>query len=311
MAFWGVDDPTLYRQNVAAYRGVKSLKTPTKRKIEDLGRRLAHAKKKTLNPDLASFDATVTAYRKGTLSFADYLSVLSDQSDHSALNVEIFVEAIEIESHIDFNRVDQERRQVLETLVQKLKEEELRNLLILSLQYQEGLISYADYYETFGDLLKENSIRLKETPAFDEYVRYVLLSDSINADALFDEAEKCEKSVYQKLIQTEEEKNLVAKEKRLHLMEGLQSFGLTSHEWALYKEGKDLLSNEIDMVPFEKFYQAADARDTALLQKSLRSSEPRDKQHHGSCGRRFSYQRDHQNVGSEKALLCCGLTQIN
>lgn len=81
-----------------------------------------------------------------------------------------FLEAYQLETTLDFNRVELERRRVLENLVNRLSEKELEILLAQSLAYRMGRLSFGEYYEDLKNLCFEKGIDLKETPAFERYL---------------------------------------------------------------------------------------------------------------------------------------------
>jgi hypothetical protein len=102
----------------------------------------------------------------------------------------------------------------------------------------------------------------------DEYVRYVLLCDGIDAEQLLNEIVALEKTAYDALAKTPEEKALAAKSRQVWLTSKLVEFGLTPPEWLEYKSAKE---NNTDLASFESFYREAEARDTAMAQNILSS----------------------------------------
>ena len=68
----------------------------------------------------------------------------------------------------------------------------------------------------------------------DEYVRYVLLCDGIDAEKLLNEMVSLEKAAYDTLAATSEEKALAAQSRQAWLTSKLVDFGLTPPEWKEY-----------------------------------------------------------------------------
>ena len=66
-----------------------------------------------------------------------------------------------------------------------LNETELADLLAQSIAYRMGRLSFGAYYQNLRTLCESKGINLRNTPAFDDYIRYVLLSDGIKPDDLF------------------------------------------------------------------------------------------------------------------------------
>jgi len=296
LAFWGVDDDNLYRRNVAAYKNTKPLKSEISDQLKKLTLQTGSEKSRQFRPGLLQFDDMVQAYRKGTLSLAEYLKKLSSFGVATSLQADTFLQAYEMEKSLNFTRVEAERSLVLERLVKKLNEKDLAELVALSLSYQQGVIGFADYYQELKITCERKGIVLAQTPNFDEYIRYVLLTDGIKTEALLKEVNKLEDSVYNLLAKTEAERNLIARSRALYLAGKLLDFSLTTEEWEEYKKivpnteytsvipakagihgspiktfGDDGLFSILgtDLSSFESFYTSAEARNIKMVENLL------------------------------------------
>ncbi|MBV9080848.1 MAG: hypothetical protein JO102_06990, partial [Elusimicrobia bacterium] len=260
LSFIGADDAALYRRNVEAYRTSESVKASTAKLLENQKRRLAARKAAVFSPELIRFDAQVERHHDGSLSLGDYAQLLASRVEPENA-VATFLSALELERSLDLNRVDAERRRVLEQLVAKLSPADVRALLALSLGYQKGAVTFGGYYTELKRLCAGHGIDLGRTPAFDAYVRYVLLSDGVRADALFAGLEKMESAAYAALAPTDAARAVLVESRRLRLAERLVQFGLTSQEWELYKQVR---TSDAALKPFEEFYEAAEARNDTM-----------------------------------------------
>src|SRR5262249_20904566 len=146
-----------------------------------------------------AFDQIVDAYQKGNLPLSAYLEKLSTDS-LPPLNVELFLEAHALESKINFAQADHERDAVLQRLVSKLDEQQTAKLTQLSVALRSNEIKTTDFYFYLTSLCKSAQVDLKQFPAFDDYIRYILLSDSINGETLFKEARTLETRRYGELV---------------------------------------------------------------------------------------------------------------
>lgn len=283
LRFWGVDDPTLYRSNVDAYKAASKLKPKVEGRIKSIHKKLAKKKSRTFNKDLKEFDAQVEKYRQGELPFGEYAKLLSKYSP-SSLNLSRFLKALDIEMVLHFPLVETERAAVIEKLTRQASQHDLDSLVRLSLAYQQGSLSFGGYYEHLKNLCRKNGIDLSKTPHFNAYIRYALLADQINADQLLAELQEVEKSVLDKLAVTQEEKRLVQESRRLYLADRLAQFGLTPEEWEEYKakvrrqKPEDRINNKSSSIltpdswllaPFEQFYELADLRNEKMVENLL------------------------------------------
>ena len=167
-------------------------------------------------------------------------------------------------------RVETERAQLVERLVQRLDKNQTEALLHWSFAYRAGQLRYADFYKSLQSLCRTNGVDLEQYPAVAAYIRYVLLADRIDAEHLFSEMTEAERIAYARLAKTPEEKALVRESHRLAMTEKLIDFSLTPTEWTEYEETKKGGSVHGDLDAFESFYREAHARDQAMADNFLK-----------------------------------------
>jgi CheY-like chemotaxis protein len=271
--FVGIDDKTHYAANVAAYRAAAALMAPAKRKLEKVRDEIQQAKQSTFNEELKKFDARVESYRRGAMAWGDYVRMLSATAEagHDAdfsPKFEALLAALDLEKTLNFTQVEAERTQLITQLVSKLSKEETDKLLNLSAAYRLGAIGHSDFYAQLKTLCAEKGLNLARTPAMDSYIRYVLLSDSLDIDAIFNEISAIEKKIFARLAKSAVEKQLLAQSHALSLAAKLIDFSLTKQEWRDYASSNvaSTLAElaALDTAPFEKFYFEAEARDVAM-----------------------------------------------
>ncbi len=309
--FVGVDEKNHYDANVKAYQQCAPLVPSYKKKLERDIRELNEAKAAVFKPRHKEFDNRVEAYRKGSLSWGEYVRALSKQTDLS-LKVKTYLTALEMEEKLNFAEVETERTRLIAQLVAKLNKAETDELLSLSVAYRSGGLTALDFYSRVKDLCAKRGLNLARFPAMDEYIRYVLLSESLDVDGILKEAASAEKGIYDTLAKTEEERRLVASSRYFYLVGKLLDFALTKEEWEEYKSigspplvggarggelftrnpqenNKEILLSpspyprpqgagktfSFDLSSFENFYSEAEARDEAMslnLEKAMDSS---------------------------------------
>lgn len=102
----------------------------------------------------------------------------------------------------------------------------------------------------------------------EQYIRYVLLADGINAEALLSDLMSLERKAYASLAKTPEALALVNKSRVEYLSEKLVDFSLTPEEWKEYRTVSD---GDTGLSSFESFYQEADSRDHAMAKNVLKA----------------------------------------
>ncbi len=274
--FIGIDEKSHYDANVEAYRRAAPLVASYKQKLERMGRAIHDEKMAAFNPELKDFDAHVESYRSGAMSWGDYVRFLGKYAGRGIYfspKVNSLLAALELEKGLNFAQVETERAQLIARLVAKLSKSETDALLSQSAAYRMGAIGHTDFYLHLKKLCADKGIDLSRTPAMDSYIRYVLLSDSLDVDAIIKETGEIEKNIAASLAMTVREKKMLAESRQLALTEKLLDFALTTEEWA---EMKTIINLEDwDLSPFLSFYQEAEARDQAMaanLEKAMDAS---------------------------------------
>ena len=148
------------------------------------------------------------AYRKGSLSWGEYVRFLSRYTDDFSPKVETFLAALELEQKVDFALAQSnmsERIFPSTPLVAKLNKAETDDLFNQSAAYRMGGLSHSDFYSYLKELCAKKDLSLVRYPAMDQYIlSCVLLSDGLDVDAI------------QKKKSEEEQKNHRRREERVY-----------------------------------------------------------------------------------------------
>lgn len=271
-AFIGVDDAQHYEANVNALYDARDQKPTVLKTLAKAREELETKKARAFSKELKSFDDLRLTYHQGRVGLGEYLITLSRYNVDRDFAIEQFLEAYNMEQNLDLKRVETERKRVIEQLTQKLSDDEVATLLTNSVAYRMGKLSFGAYYQGLEQLCKTKDISLRQTPHFQNYIRYVLLSDGIKAEALFDAVEKMESDITDKLAITPEEKSLVTQSEWVLLAEKLIDFSLTPKEWRRYSSPRFFngeAKRGINLVAFEAFYREADIRSEKITERLL------------------------------------------
>ena len=274
----GIDDPTHYAANVQAYRQSAPLIPSYKTQNQKHRSRLAKEKINNLNPALMDFDRQVEAYRNGTLPLSEYVKKLTTFAPPASQtkNITDFLQAVQLESSMDFKRVESERGALIERLAKKLTPVESQSLLSMSVGVRLGRVGQADFFRFVKNLCSKKKINLDQFTALNAYLRYVFMSDSLDTEALLKEIQQGEEIVYASLITSEYEKRLIDESKQLSLIGKLLDFSLTREEWKEYKSigyRPWTIDYKLNLSSFERFYSEAEARDQAMTENLLKAME--------------------------------------
>ncbi len=302
--FWGIEDKKPYLEHVQAFKDAV-MESEVKIQLKKWEEELAIRKIQIFNPELKYFELKAEQYKRGELKLGDYLKYLIKSPQvvipahkHAPAkagagiqkNVRLYLDALMIEQFLNYSKVEKEKKELTTHLSKRLPPSELEKLFSLSLAYRAGNLGYGEFYASLKELCHKVELNLRQWPEMEKYIRYVSLSDSIQSEKFLAELDDLEKVYRNKLTQTEEERQLLMESDQLLLQSKLTSFSLSPEEWEIYqkintirhsRESGNLVNNTSYLDSrfrgnddlfnsFEKFNQAAIARNTILVENLLR-----------------------------------------
>lgn len=285
----GIETTALYNENVEAYRAALTIKNEFDAAIRSLQEALDPARQNILDEDLRNLDKSLAAHRQGRTDLLSHVQTLNGllPVDGRHPETQKLFSALTMEKDLDFSRAETERHALVQELSRRLPPAALNDLASAGMAFRAGQVSFSDFHRHLKNLAENNGVAMKRFPAFDRYLAYALLTDSINKFALFGELSAYEEAVVARAAKTPEQREVMALDRDLDLLARLASRELNPSDWALYKARREdiaSISNRVTavtgasaanrfktMIPvFEKFYQAADARNEALITNLLR-----------------------------------------
>ncbi|MBI2119494.1 MAG: M48 family metalloprotease [Elusimicrobia bacterium] len=238
--FWGIEDESLYLKHVKALKESLPLEKKIKEVVQGWESSLTQLKEKNFNQDLQNLDRKMIQYHQDQIKLSEVLKLLTKQGIPADSGmIQKYINALTLEESLNYEKIEKERRALSNALVEKISKEELKDLASASLAYRLGNISYGAFYQYLRDLCAAYKITLKDFPAMDQYIRYVLISDTIRSDELFSEIDALEKKRIESLIQKPKEREIVQLSGDLRLVEKLVSFQLSPEEWKCYEARKE------------------------------------------------------------------------
>jgi len=273
----GADNERAYRANVAAIQSSAPLRAAALDRLERERRDVNARKEKIFGAALKKLDRLVQSHRTGGMSFGAYVSALSELGLERQADVATFLSAYPLATSIDFSRVEAERRAVLGRITSTLTETEVRALMDAGLAFRAGRLGFADFYRDLERLCLRHRVPLDAYPAFRNYLRYVLLSDQIDATRLLAWLDTAEARLSDSLSTGEPERALAREDRALGLASRLVRFELTPAEWARWPRELSHLPNgeAARLESFESFYREADARTASLAASAMAGADRR------------------------------------
>lgn len=291
---WGVEDMNGYAANVEAVKHAAKNRPVMDRFLQEARRVMNEVKDRRLSVKLLEFDRHLTGYHGGKEPLGTYVRYLLKSSPLSPAHVPNLVllrDALRWEEMLDFKRIERERANLLERMVQRLSKENLDRLVARSASYRLGRVTYGEYYRFLRTLCMESGISLDDYGQLSAYVRYVLLAERINRNDLLTELGALERAVQDSLAVTAEEKRIVSSARNLALLERLVRHAYTPADWAYQTTHAEEIRNVgvaivtlaqqvgvphtlsppgMDVLaPYEDFCRQAVGRNAAMVQNLL------------------------------------------
>ncbi|MFN0117200.1 MAG: hypothetical protein ACKVQC_02760 [Elusimicrobiota bacterium] len=271
--FVGVDNKAHYDLNVKAYLDSQLIKSKAWDDLNHAQQILDVSKKNIFSPKHVYFDQLYSDYHENRIGIGAYVAALVDLGVKLNSHLSHFSEVIRLESSLNFKQVDVERRIILNSLTEKLTRSEMADLTEHSMLYRLGKIGLGAYYRHLKTLCSAKGVNLNQKQAFNNYVRYVLLSESIQSKNIFDHLDQLEQKLFSDLSRTPEQRILINESRRLLLAKKLVNLSLTPAEWKAYQNLRARTPGSIHLDPFEKFYTAADIRSHSMVENLLAHSK--------------------------------------
>ncbi len=275
--FIGVDDKIHYGRNVHAFRISASMEESFKKFWEKTFVQLDRQKEKLFNPALRAFDTGIQLFHQGRKTTGEYAQILAKQSLPLGPEVRQFIQAQDLETHLNLPRVESERAEIILQLSRRFNEKTMTNLLSAATELKIGTVSEEDFIKFLLNLSKRAGINISRFPALENYINYILACNRLNPDQLLKELQEVEDAGYSKLATTPQEKRLTQLSHFLNLAKKLSEFSLTPDEWKKFEETKARFLVPIpNLASFEQFYLEAQTRDDRMAANVINAMKAPD-----------------------------------
>jgi hypothetical protein len=260
----GIDDPVHYNANVAAYQRTVSTSQTVRVRLAAEKKTIEEQKRRIFSTDLLDLDKIAEGYHDGTVPLGDYVRALARSGAKPPAPAARFLEALSLETALDFSQVETDRAQLMDRLAPRLTPDEGQRLINDTLAYRSGALGYGSFYSQLQSLCRSKGLVLSSP--LQDYVRYTVLAQGIDAEALHDALPGYETNALRTLVQTSAQQDLVDKAHLLRLTNKLTNFAFTPSDWRDYRERP---SRDPGLINFELFYREAESRDQTMASRVI------------------------------------------
>ncbi|MBN1586566.1 MAG: hypothetical protein JW937_03950, partial [Candidatus Omnitrophica bacterium] len=310
---WGVEEPELYWQSQLNWMIHTVAREAAAPQLQSLATAVDTLKESIYSPHLRALSIAETSFEDQSWDLGKYVNFLVSEARKRGIDiridfpeVDVFVQVQAAEGELDLKALEGQVKSLLQALSQSFSaegnQEALQALLQRSVDFREGSLKAAEFYQGLAQAAFNSKVAETEAQAVWEYTEYAQLSARIDSTSLMDQMKGLYRAVLEASLETADQQQLAALDSRLQLLRKLFALELNAAEWNEYCQEREHLragalhSGIEDLAaahgvrtqlkiqtlsqilsaytPFlEKFYQVAEARDHAMVRKTLAKME--------------------------------------
>lgn len=270
----GLEDETTYRANVAVLPAALAAGSSFPAASAPLAGRLDELKKKTFNADLYLTDLAVSRYEQGRMPLVSLLTLLHHRGAtfDAAMSVLLRVQTLEL--LYDAADAGSELRQLVGRLRDRISPDEAAALFDAAFRFQKGTLRLDEFVALVGRLCRDHNVDLSAYPNIGLHLERALLMQSVGPDELYSAVEHLRPVVLEPLASTENERQLLAVDRRLGLLSKLAHLALGPEDWAELQRPMPPINEpeiaelaarvaelESNLEPAKNFYRLAEQRN--------------------------------------------------
>ncbi|MBI3012088.1 MAG: hypothetical protein HYY63_00505, partial [Elusimicrobia bacterium] len=242
ISFYGVEDRLLYLRHMKAFKEAVRYENELKRAYQDLSLTVQDLRETSLNPDLYEIEKAFSQYHERKIGLRNAIRLFTKDLNRKNIPIEQSLEdykaALKVQERIQFSKLQQEARNILQLLSAILPGEEL-DLLEKAFQpdnsgQKEPALPYQFLYKT----CQSRKIALKDYPNLELYFKYLSLTSKIRFTEILDDLDNFEKRLKVSAAQNEKEKEIIRLSADVRLLEKLIYFRFSPSDWEEYQKKK-------------------------------------------------------------------------
>ncbi len=298
----GIESGGLYKSNLDAFLRSLPYQSELVFFCDVMNDNIEKIKKHIYSKSLLEYDVAVRAFKENKVNFVSHCQQLKEFSEENLVefdkmpNLEKLFSLIELESKINFPRVDVERYVAVRRISDKLPESESTDLLSKEFSFRTKKISSEEYHFYLKNLFAKHNFSLDEFTHLKNYMEYLSDFAAMEHNLALAESVVQEEKIYEALLQNDNQRELYEISRYIDLMSKFSRLQMTRkyiHKYHDYrsryklekvvsylkdeakKYGEDLTINfDLSMVNtnlenFEEFYKLAGLREQKMVQNAI------------------------------------------
>ncbi|MGH7197757.1 MAG: hypothetical protein ACREH5_03350, partial [Candidatus Omnitrophota bacterium] len=303
VSLYGVEDPELYKENLAAFKDLIEKKQAIRQELRGLKKAVGELESRIYSADLLELSKNRLLQKNGDIRFSEYWDYFSKMAKRHGVDYEKYpnlkklAATMDLEGEIDFRKANTERDALINELGKKLPKSELEKLVLQALQYKQNKMTPGAFHYYLAQIAQGIELDPLAYKNIILYSQYVVHYESIDLIAIFDEVEGFENGLKEKMFQNGDERLLSNLAHCVSIFSQLLDTSLTSKDHKFYLANADAceirglrsamrtlgekykVSHEaaVDFDKLEaavpsarKFYELAEKRNRVMLENTMR-----------------------------------------
>lgn len=257
VTLYGVEDPSIYMENLNAYRDSLVFKDDAHKLLNSLARVISQLKSRIYPEDIKTLDKKLRLFNEDKLSFEEYAALIAEFAGKHNIdlsgypNIKKFYEVIGHEKGLNIKETERERNILIDLLNKRLSKKYLEELIVKTVAFNDETISAAEFYQYLLDKASLCGIETDNMPNLLKYAETTRRTAAVNKRGLEKEFKELEGKICGIFFKTEDQKQLCALDKKLFILERMFSATLTKEGWDNYCADPD----DFDIKNYESFLQ--------------------------------------------------------
>ncbi len=242
---YGAEDPRLYKDNASAYIRSLNNKGEIHKAVITLKKTVSDLKRKIYSKRLIELDRKRKDYQVERISFKEYWQYIGKIARSLRLDISkyeslfMLLEASQLEERIDFKKAENQRKELIDILSEKLPKEDIEQLLSESLSFRLNKIPPSTFHKHLFDFAKKADVDSTPYPDLENYAEYINMYDAVLEDKLFEEMDALVQEIEGGLFRNEDQEQLALISRRADILVDLLDAKILNRDLAYYKAHRD------------------------------------------------------------------------
>lgn len=251
MKLQGIEDRALYDQNMSAYLEVDKLRNEALAFIQRASSVTAGLKARVYSKTLKELDEKRAGFKEEKIPLTEYVNYLANLAKSKKIDLKPYtnyrnlVDSMSLEKNIDFDAVEKERADAIDTISKKMGQDALSELLAKSIDFKAGKITQAHYHMYLKNVMTNAKVDINKYPNLERYTRYLTTYDKVDSAALFKELRQLEAAIQDTLITDDNTRRLAKISKDLELMADFINLKLAPDGFDYYQKNEGEFNAQI------------------------------------------------------------------